>query len=129
MSDFTIDPSLTSELAREAAAAYGWSVLPHDNGGFFARRGHHRMIVTFDECGVFRYASVREGLDGSDESLMEGAVVGALAMYGAGPVRSGEESAALSPGQVPPEVARRYPPEFIERINQPRRRPGEEPTT
>ncbi|WP_328336700.1 hypothetical protein [Streptomyces violaceus] len=38
----------------------------------------------------------------------------------------GERIVTLSPGWVSPEVARHYPPEFIERLNQPRRR-GEQP--
>lgn len=37
------------------------------------------------------------------------------------PLRPGEERALLSPGWVSPEVADRFPPESIERINQPRR--------
>lgn len=81
---------LTPEQARAAAEAYGWSVLPHDNGGFFAQRGEYRMIVTFDERGTFRHASVCEGLDGFPLSLLGGAVIAQLAVCGAGRVLPGE---------------------------------------
>jgi hypothetical protein len=37
------------------------------------------------------------------------------------PLKPGERRVILSPGWVPPEVARRYPPEFIDRINRGRR--------
>jgi hypothetical protein len=37
------------------------------------------------------------------------------------PLKPGEQRVILSPGWVPPEVGRRYPPEFIDRINQGRR--------
>lgn len=84
--------TLTPEQARAAATSYGWSVLPHDNGGFFAQSGQHRMIVDFNEDGSFRCAHVREGRDGMDQALMEGAVVGEFAMRGR-PV-SGEEKNA-----------------------------------
>jgi hypothetical protein len=83
----TTTPALTSDQARAAATSYGWSVLPHDNGGFFAQRGQHRMIVTFAEDGSFRQAEAREGRDGFAVLLMEGAVVGELAMRGATPER------------------------------------------
>lgn len=79
MSNF---PSVTPTEARAAAASYGWSVVPHDNGGFFAQSGEHRMIVVFNEDGSFRRAHVREGRDGMDMTLLGGAVVGALAQYG-----------------------------------------------
>ena len=38
----------------------------------------------------------------------------------------GERVVTLSPGwvQLPPGAEGHYPPEFIERLNQPRRRPG-----
>lgn len=88
MSNFA---TLTPELARAAATEYGWSVVPHDNGGFFAGRGPHRMIVTFNEHGAFVHASVCEGIDGFQVALIEGAVIGELAVRGAGPVRPGEE--------------------------------------
>lgn len=87
--DFTI---LKPEQARAAAAAYGWSVLPHDNGGFFAQRGPYQVIVTFAPDGSFRCAFVREGVNGSENSLLEGAVISELAMRGAGPVCPDEET-------------------------------------
>ena len=82
--------TLTPEQAHSAATGYGWSVLPHDNGGFLAQRGPHRMIVTFDEHRAFRCAHLREGVDGFEQSLTEGAVIGQLAMRGAGPRSDGE---------------------------------------
>jgi hypothetical protein len=85
--EFRITAPLTPDQARAAAKGYGWSVLPHDNGGFFAQRGQHRMIVTFAEDGSFRHAEVREGRDGFAVSLLEGDVVGQLAMRGATPER------------------------------------------
>lgn len=36
MNNFT---TLTPERARAAATEYGWSVLPHDNGGFWRGAG------------------------------------------------------------------------------------------
>ncbi|MFK0140700.1 hypothetical protein [Streptomyces murinus] len=98
MSDFelAIIPTLTPDQARAAAASYGWSVLPHDNGGFSAQCGQWRMIVTFAEDGSFRHASVKEGRDGFEASLMENSVVDALAMRGTAPERptSSEEKTA-----------------------------------
>ena len=100
MSEFiTIAPTLTPEQARAAATGYGWSLFPHDNGGFHAQRGPHQMIVTFDEYRVFRTATVREGRDGLEMILAEGAVVGALARFGAGPVRPDGEPA--TPKETP----------------------------
>ncbi|MCX5253584.1 hypothetical protein OOK27_05275 [Streptomyces canus] len=87
-------PTLTPEQARAAATGYGWSLFPHDNGGFHAQRGPHQMIVTFDEHRVFRTATVQEGRDGLSRMLTEDAVVGAFARFGAGPVRSDEGPAA-----------------------------------
>ncbi|MFJ5967904.1 hypothetical protein [Streptomyces sp. NPDC093060] len=88
MSNFA---TLTPEQARAAATGYGWNVLPHDNGGFFAHRGPHQMIVTFAPDGSFRHASVREGANGPEQLLPEGAVIAELVMRGAGPVRPDEE--------------------------------------
>ena len=100
MSEFTtITPALTPEQARAAATGCGWSLYPHDNGGFHAQRGQHQMIVTFDEHRDFRTATVQEGRDGFAEMLTEDAVVGALARFGAGPVRPDEEPA--TPKETP----------------------------
>lgn len=82
MTHTPLEPALTSTQARAAATAYGWSVLPHDNGGFFAQCGQHRMIVTFAPDGSFRAADVREGRDEMAMALMEEAVVGELARRG-----------------------------------------------
>jgi hypothetical protein len=73
---------LVSAPARAAAAEYGWSILPHDNGGFLAQRGPRQVIVTFAPDGSFRHASTQEGLNGLAEFLLEGAVVATLAQYG-----------------------------------------------
>lgn len=85
------EPRLTPTQARAAADGYGWSVLPHDNGGFFAQSGEYRMIVVFNDDGSFRCAHVRKGRDGMDMDLMEGAVVGEFAMHGR-PVGSEENT-------------------------------------
>lgn len=82
MTRIPLEPALTSTQARAAAAAYGWSVLPHDNGGFFAQCGQHRMVVTFAPDGSFRAADVREERNEVAMALMEGAVVGELARRG-----------------------------------------------
>ena len=82
MTRIPLEPALTSKQARDAAAAYGWSVLPHDHGGFFAQRGQHCMVVTFAPDGSFRAADVRDGHDGMAMALVEGAVVGELARRG-----------------------------------------------
>lgn len=89
---YTAPSVLTPDLARATAAAYGWRVLPHDNGGFFAQRGQAEMTVTFAEDGSFRHADVREGRSGFPLFLMEGAVLGELAARSAGSVRPDEET-------------------------------------
>jgi len=85
---------LTSEYARAAAAEYGWSILPHDNGGFLAQRGPRQVIVTFAPDGSFRHASTQKGLNGLAEFLLEGSVVTALAQYGSQRPVSSEEKTA-----------------------------------
>lgn len=89
-----IEPRLTPDQAHAAATAYGWSVLPHDNGGFFAQRGEYRMIVTFAPDGSFRCAQVRKGFDGMAMMLTEGDVVGAFARHGSPQRPAGSEEAS-----------------------------------
>lgn len=76
------EPRLTPVQALAAATAYGWSVLPHDNGGFFAQADRNQMVVAFNEDGSFRHAQVREGSSEVPLFLEEGTVVYAFMQYG-----------------------------------------------
>ncbi|MFM9616838.1 hypothetical protein ACKI14_02610 [Streptomyces turgidiscabies] len=76
------EPRLTPTQALAAATAYGWSVLPHDHGGFFAQVGQHQMVVAFNEDGSFRHAQVRERDGEVPLFLEEGTVVFAFTQYG-----------------------------------------------
>lgn len=95
MTYLPLTPVLTPTQALAAATGYNWSVTPHDNGGFFAQSGEHRMIVTFAPDGSFRHANVRKGFDGMAMMLLEGDVIGALARHGSPerPVTSKEQPA------------------------------------
>lgn len=68
--------------------------------------------------------------DGKDHACQDVNCRYGHGMRGAGPVRPDEEPAVVSPGryEVPPGVEERFPPGFLDRINQ-GRRPNEEPTT
>jgi hypothetical protein len=77
-----IENRLTPDQALAAATAYGWSVLPHDNGGFFAQSGEHQVVVAFNEDRSFRHGQVREGGDGIALFLEEGTVVFAFMQHG-----------------------------------------------
>ena len=74
--------ALDSARAQAAARSYGWNVYVHDHGGFSASLGGRCMIVAFDEAGVFRTACIAHSPDGSEESIREGGVIGALVQYG-----------------------------------------------
>ncbi|WND33970.1 hypothetical protein RI578_06535 [Streptomyces sp. BB1-1-1] len=52
--------------------------------------------------------------------LPDGALPQPPAAPGSFGFRSDQQSATLSPGSVPPEMARRYPPVLLEQVNQPR---------
>jgi hypothetical protein len=82
MTYLRLDPVLTPTQALAAATAYGWSVLPHDNGGFFAQRGEYRMIVVFNEDRTFRAAHVQRGRGGTMTLVPEDFVVGRFARHG-----------------------------------------------
>ena len=75
-------PTLTPTQALAAATSYGWTVLPHDNGGFFAQSGGNQMVVVFNEDGSFRHAQVREPDAEVPLFLEEGTVVFAFMQYG-----------------------------------------------
>ncbi len=93
MTRLPFEPSRTSTLtppiAFAAATFYGWSVIPHENGGFFAQHGKYRMIVTFAPDNSFRHADVRKGFNGIGMELTEGDVIDTLARHG-NPVGSEE---------------------------------------
>lgn len=82
MTYLPLTPVLTPTQALAAATGYGWSVLPHDNGGFFAQSGEHRMTVVFNDDRTFRAAHVRRGFSGTMTSVPERLVVGKFAEHG-----------------------------------------------
>lgn len=92
MTRIQLEPALTPTQALAAATGYGWSVLPHDNGGFFAQSDKHCMTVVFNEDRTFRCASIRQGADGMAAMVPEDLVVGRLARHGKPlhPTTSGE---------------------------------------
>lgn len=88
MTHFAADTVLTPAQALAAATGYGWSVVPHDNGGFFAESGTHQMTVVFEEDRTFRCAHVRQSFNSAPVAVSEGGVVGRFAEYGR-PLSSG----------------------------------------
>lgn len=81
MTRIQLEPVLTPTQALAAATGYGWSVMPHDNGGFFAQSGEHCMTVVFNDDRTFRCADIRQG-NGMLVMVPEGDVVGRFARHG-----------------------------------------------
>lgn len=81
-----IESRLTPTQALAAATGYGWSVLPHDNGGFFAQSGGRRMTVVFNDDRTFRCAYIQQGANSTLAMVPEDLVVGRFARHGK-PVR------------------------------------------
>lgn len=82
MTYLPLTPALAPTQALAAATGYGWSVTPHDNGGFFAQSDQHQVVVAFNEDGSFRHAQVREAGAEIALFLTEETVVYALMQYG-----------------------------------------------
>lgn len=91
MTYLPLEPVLTPAQALAAATGYGWSVIPHDNGGFHAQSGGHRMTVAFNEDGTFRHADIAESQYGTLTIVDEAWVIGRFVQHGR-PANSEETS-------------------------------------
>lgn len=91
MTRLPFEAALTPDQAHAAATAYGWSVLPHDNGGFFAQLGEHCMTVVFNDDRTFRCAHIQQGANSMLAMVPEDLVIGRFAQHGRPEGRAGED--------------------------------------